>query len=34
MGFKHESQLYMVQFAGYGAHEVPEDSLERVSEND
>ena len=30
LGFKHEAQMYVVQFAGYGAHEVPEDSVERA----
>lgn len=27
LGFKHEAQAYVVQFAEYGTHEVPEDSV-------
>jgi hypothetical protein len=30
LGFKHEAQVYLVQFANYGVHEVPEDSVDRV----
>lgn len=30
LGFKYEAQVYVVQFAGYGAHNVPEDSVEQV----
>lgn len=28
LGFKEDPQVYVVQFLGYGVHEVPEDSIE------
>lgn len=30
LGFKHEAQVYVVQFVGFGTHEVPEDSVEQT----
>lgn len=30
LGFKHATSVYVVQFVGYGTHEVPEDSVERI----
>lgn len=30
LGFKREAQVYIVQFPGYGAHEIPEASVEQV----
>lgn len=30
LGFKHEAEVYLVQFAEYGVHEVPEDSVEQA----
>lgn len=32
LGFKHEAQKYVVQFAEYGTHEVPEDSVEQAEQ--
>lgn len=29
--FKREGSLYLVQFAGWGMKEIPDDSLERIS---
>jgi hypothetical protein len=31
LGFKEKLQLYVVQFGGWGVHEVPEDSIEAIS---
>jgi hypothetical protein len=30
LGFKHETRVYIVQFAEYGTHEIPEASVEQV----